>query len=138
MPRADFENLMRTTYGVTTVRDGTYAEQDAGASTNTNLTPAGQHIPRAQWTSWSALPSDAIYPQIVTAIRTVATQLGGVPEIREVVFSTQSPGARTLPASLRRTLGLERRTASASSRSTAPARGRTLSPPTAASQARHR
>jgi len=79
---ARFAEVMRRTYGVRTVREGTQDEQENRLTPQGGAPPGGIHIPN--WQAWT--PGDADLDLIATGFDDVAWAFGGVPAVREIVF----------------------------------------------------
>ena len=77
MQRSEFEERMRSTYGVSTVRTGTLANQNA------ELTG---ELTASQWQSWDPGTSSIVYRHIVDAFDEFTWTFGGVPRVTTVTF----------------------------------------------------
>jgi len=77
MSRAEFDRRMMSEYGVTTIRTGTYADQNASVSGT---------IPVATWASWSPADPSEVYRFILNAFDEFATTFNGVPNVTDIVF----------------------------------------------------
>ncbi len=81
MTRAQFEQTMRTTYGVTTIRNGTEADQrqSMGIASNPAAVLPG-------WQAWDPGASNTVYQDIVDSFAAVNGTFSGVPIVSEITF----------------------------------------------------
>ncbi len=79
MSRAEFDRIMTTTYGVTTIRTGTEVEQVAYHGM-----PPGTSIPG--WQAWDPGANSDVYQHIIDSFTAFNTSFGGFPSVREISF----------------------------------------------------
>jgi hypothetical protein len=72
--RADFEKVMKSRYGVKSIRDGTFQDQAFGT------------MKLADWKGWSVSPSSPVYGLILEAFASLEKTFGGLPPVNEIVF----------------------------------------------------
>ena len=74
MSRTQFDETMKRQFKVTTVRTGTFTDQQFG------------DMQQAQWASWDPGTSSTTYSLIVDAIQSTVTSIGGMPPVQDLVF----------------------------------------------------
>ena len=79
MTRVEFDRVMSATYGVTTIRTGTEAQQVAHHGM-----PAGTTLPG--WQSWDPGASSDVYQYIIDAFANFNTSFNGFPQVNEITF----------------------------------------------------
>src|SRR5262249_38445480 len=75
MTRAQFEDVMKHKFRVSTVRTGTFADQQFG------------DMKESDWEAWPTSSTEAPYSLIMDAINSVVATLGGMPPVQEIIFS---------------------------------------------------
>ncbi len=84
MTRSRFVDVLSSRYGISTVRAGTFADQQ-----EVNSRPgvsAGGRLTEAAWAAWDPGPTSEIYSSVVTAFEDFESSLGGLPPVDEVLF----------------------------------------------------
>ena len=84
MTRSRFVDVLSSRYGISTVRAGTFADQQ-----EVNSRPgvsAGGRLTEAVWAAWDPGPTSEIYSSVVTAFEDFESSLGGRPPVDEVLF----------------------------------------------------
>jgi hypothetical protein len=84
MTRARFVELMKSRYAISTVRAGTFADQQ-----EVNRRPgvaAGGGLDESAWAAWDPGESSEIYQSIVTGFEDFESSIGGIPPVSEVLF----------------------------------------------------
>jgi hypothetical protein len=81
---AEFEQVMRQRFRVQRIATGTEDEQRSSLTPRGGAPPGGITLPG--WQSWEPGPSSPVYDLILAGLEETATRLGGVPEIREILF----------------------------------------------------
>jgi len=84
MTRARFVELMNSRYAITTVRAGTYADQQE-VNSRPGVT-AGGRLTESAWAAWDPGESSEIYQSIVTGFEDFESSIGGIPPVKEVLF----------------------------------------------------
>jgi outer membrane protein OmpA-like peptidoglycan-associated protein len=74
MAFAQFEDVMKKKFRVSSVRIGTFNDQAFG------------DMKQSQWQQWPASAADAPYAQILEGIDKVVSRAGGMPPVREIIF----------------------------------------------------
>jgi hypothetical protein len=82
--RAEFERVLRQRFAVQRIATGTEDEQRSHLTPRGGTPPQGITLPG--WQSWDPGPSSPVYDLILAGLEETATSLGGVPEIREILF----------------------------------------------------
>jgi hypothetical protein len=85
MDRADFDTAMASRFGVIDVHTGEYGEQEQMVDTRPGITPNPGLTP-AMWHRWDPGSSSVIYRYIIEGVLDFASQIGGVPEVKHVIF----------------------------------------------------
>ena len=84
MTRARFVELLSTRYGISTVRAGTFADQQE-VNSRPGVSAAGR-LTEAAWAAWDPGPTSEIYSSVVTAFDDFESLVGGVPPVGDVLF----------------------------------------------------
>ena len=79
MTRARFVELLSTRYGISTVRSGTFADQQE-VNSRPGVSAAGR-LTEAAWAAWDPGPTSEIYSSVVTAFDDVESSVGGAPPV---------------------------------------------------------
>jgi hypothetical protein len=82
--RAEFERVLRRRFAVQRIATGTEEEQRSLLTPRGGTPPQGITLP--EWQSWDPGPSSPVYDLILAGLEETATSLGGVPEVREILF----------------------------------------------------
>jgi hypothetical protein len=84
MTRARFVELLTTRYGISTVRTGTFADQQE-VNSRPGVSASGR-LTEAAWAAWDPGPTSEVYSSVVTAFEDFESSVGGVPGVDEVLF----------------------------------------------------
>ena len=84
MTRARFVEILRTRYGISTVRAGTFADQQEVNSRPG--VPADGRLTEAAWAAWDPGQASDIYSSVLAAFADFESSMGGIPPVNEVLF----------------------------------------------------
>ncbi len=84
MTRTEFEDTMNRRFGVSRVHTGTESEQSKAATPIGGAPPGGITLP--QWQSWDPGPTSTTYSTIIDGFEEFANSIGGLPEVKEIIF----------------------------------------------------
>jgi hypothetical protein len=84
MSRARFVELLGSRYGISTVRAGTFADQQE-VNSRPGVSGDGR-LTEASWAAWDPGPTSEIYSSVVAAFDDFESSVGGVPPVNEVLF----------------------------------------------------
>lgn len=80
---ARFEEIMERRFGVSTIRVGTYDDQQAGIPQPRNMAPV--QIDRNNWQSWNPGDTSQVYNEIIKSFDTMSSSIG-LPPVQEILF----------------------------------------------------
>lgn len=84
LTREEFAKEMRRRFGMVQITVGSQAEQEAELTTRGRAPRAGVILPN--WQQWDPGSSSQVYSAIINALDNFNQAVGGVPNVREVIF----------------------------------------------------
>jgi hypothetical protein len=84
MSRVHFDETMRTRFGVTQIMTGTMQEQMSRLTPRSAAPAGGVILPN--WQQWDPGSVSEVYSTIIEAFEDFAGSVGGLPDVREIIF----------------------------------------------------